>query len=71
MYLPTESIMPFLNRLGDAISTFRIAFDYFALDLANFAGLADEFGEGERVAAYPEDWRETLELYCYCVLETG
>ena len=35
MYLPTESIMPFLNRLGDAISTFRIAFDYFALDLAN------------------------------------
>ena len=35
MYLPTVSIMPFLNRLGDAISTFRIAFDYFALDLAN------------------------------------
>ena len=115
MYLPTESIMPFLNRLGDAISTFRIAFDYFALDLANreessgkdltriegveaamgasfptgfpdlsvferetrlkvaeagsFAGLAEEFGEGESVAAYPEDWRGTLKLYCYCVLE--
>ena len=114
MYLPTESIMPFLNRLGDAISTFRIAFDYFALDLANrelapgkdlariegveaamgasfptgfpdlsvferetrlkvaeagsFAGLAEEFGEGEMVAAYPEHWWETLKLYCYCVL---
>ena len=117
MYLPTESIMPLLNRLGDAISTFRIAFDHFALDLANrgeippqdlerlegveaamgasfptgfadlsvferetrlkvaesgtFAGLAEEFGEGEMVAAYPEDWRETLKLYGYCVLETG
>ena len=117
MYLPPESIMPLLNRLGDAISTFRIAFDYFALDLANrelapgkdltriegveaamgasfptgfpdlsvferetrmkvaeagsFAGLAEEFGEGERVAAYPEDWRETLKLYGYCLLETG
>ena len=35
MYLPTESIMPFLSRLGDAIPSFRIAFDFFALDLAN------------------------------------
>ena len=114
MYLPTDSILPFLNRLGDAISTFRIGFDYFALDFANrdegsavdrarlkgveramgasfptgfpdlsvfeqetrlkvaesgsFAGLAAEFGEGERVAAYPEDWWEMLKLYCYCVL---
>lgn len=115
MYLPPESIMPFLNRLADAMSSFRIAFDYFAVDMQNrefetdadlerlegveramgasfptgfadlsvfeeetpltvaengsFAGLADEFGQGEVVAAYPEDWRETLKLYRYCVLE--
>ena len=115
MYLPPESIMPFLNRLADAMSSFRIAFDYFAVDLQNrefetdadlqrlegveramgasfptgfadlavfeqetplrvaeegsFAGLADEFGQDEMVAAYPEDWRETLKLYRYCVLE--
>lgn len=24
---------------------------------------------GDMVAAYPEDWRETLKLYRYCVLE--
>ena len=24
---------------------------------------------GEVVAAYPEDWRESLKLYRYCVLE--
>ena len=35
MYLPPESIMPFLNRLADAMSSFRMAFDYFALDLQN------------------------------------
>ena len=34
-----------------------------------FAGLAEEFGLGGMVAAYPEDWRETLKLYRYCVLE--
>ena len=27
--------MPFLNRLADAIPSFRIAFDYFAVDLQN------------------------------------
>ena len=116
MYLPPELIMPFLNRLAGAISTFRIAFDYFAVDLQNrefetdddrrrlegveqamgasfptgfadltvfeeetplkvvedgsFAGLAEEFGQGEMVAGYPEDWRETLKLYRYCALET-
>ena len=115
MYLPPESIMPFLNRLAGAMSSFRIAFDYFAVDLQNrefetdadlerlegveramgasfptgfadlsvfeketpltvaengtFAGLADEFGQGGVVSAYPEDWRETLKLYRYCVLE--
>ncbi len=116
MYLPPDSIMPFLNRLAGAITTFRIAFDYFSVDLQNrefetdedlqrlegveramgasfptgfadlavfedqtplrvaddgsFAGLAEEFGQGEMVAGYPEDWRETLKLYRYCVLET-
>ena len=35
MYLPPDSIMPFLNRLADAIPSFRIAFDYFAVDLQN------------------------------------
>ena len=116
MYLPTHLIMPFLNRLAGAIGTFRIAFDYFAVDLQNrefetdedqrrlegveqamgasfptgfadltvfeqetplrvaedgsFAGLAEEFGQGEMVADYPEDWRETLKLYRYCILET-
>ena len=115
MYLPPDSIMPFLNRLADAIPSFRIAFDYFAVDLQNresetdadleriegveramgasfptgfpdlavfeqqtplqvaesgsFAGLAEEYDLADMVAAYPEDWRETLKLYRYCVLE--
>ena len=115
MYLPPNSIMPFLNRLADAIPSFRIAFDYFAVDLQNrelerdadleriegveramgasfptgfpdlavfeqqtplrvaesgsFAGLAEEYELANMVAAYPEDWRETLKLYRYCVLE--
>ena len=115
MYLPPESIMPFVNRLADAIATFRIAFDYFAVDLqsrefeseedrrrlegvekamrasfptgfadlsvfeeqtplkvaedGSFASLAEDFGLADMVAAYPEDWRETLKLYRYCVLE--
>ena len=115
MYLPPERIMPFLNRLAEAMTSFRIAFDYFAVDLqsrdfeheedrrrledveramganfptgfadlkvfeeaapfrvaedGSFAGLAEEFGLGEMVAGYPEDWRETLKLYRYCVLE--
>ena len=114
MYLPPESIMPFLNRLADAMSSFRMAFDYFALDLQNresadpedrrrlegveqamgasfptgfpdltvfekqapfevaesgsFSGLAEEYGLGDAVATYPEDWRESLKLYRYCVL---
>ena len=115
MYLPTESVMPFLNGLAGAIHSFWIAFDYFAVDLQKrefdtsedlrrlegveramgasfptgfpdlavfeeqapfrvagsgfFAGLAEEYGQGDTVAAYPEDWRETLKLYRYCILE--
>ncbi|WP_420447241.1 class I SAM-dependent methyltransferase [Candidatus Palauibacter sp.] len=115
MYLPPESIMPFLNRLASALPSLRIAFDYFSVDLQNrefdtdedrkrlegveramnasfptgfpdltvfekqapfqvaesgsFAELAEEYGLGDMVAAYPEDWRETLKLYRYCVLE--
>ena len=115
MYLPPELILPFLNRLAGAIPDFRIAFDYFSVDLqkrefentedmrrlegvekamgasfptgfpdlgifeehapyrvaesGTFADLGEEFGLGEMVAAYPEDWRETLKLYRYCVLE--
>ncbi len=115
MYLPPELILPFLNRLAGAIPSFRIAFDYFSVDLqkrefenpedmrrlegvekamgasfptgfpdlgifeehapyrvaesGTFAELGVEFGLGEMVAAYPEDWRETLKLYRYCVLE--
>ena len=115
MYLPPESIMPFLNRLADGLSAFRIAFDYFAVDLqrrdqadpvdlarlegveramgasfptgftdlgvfeseapfrvaesGSFFGLAERYGAGATVADYPEDWRETLGLYRYCVLE--
>ena len=107
--------MPFLDRLADSMPSFRIAFDYFALDLqdresidpqdrervegveramgasfptgfsdlavfenetplrvvesGSFAELAEEYGQTETVAAYPEDWRETLKLYRYCVLE--
>ncbi|MYG80473.1 MAG: SAM-dependent methyltransferase [Gemmatimonadetes bacterium] len=38
-------------------------------DSGTFAALAEEYGLGEMVAAYPEDWRETLKLYRYCVLE--
>ncbi len=117
MYLPPESIMPFLNRLAGAMSSFRIAFDYFSVDMqdrdfeteedrvrlegveramgasfptgfpdltifeqeapfkvaesGSFAGLAEEFGSGDVVAGYPEDWRETLKLYRFCVLERG
>ena len=117
MYLPPESVMPFLNRLAGAVSSFRIAFDYFSVDLqrrdfdneedrrrlegvekamgasfptgfpdltvfetqapfrvaesGSFAGLAREYGAGDVVAKYPEDWRETLKLYRYCVLEKG
>ncbi len=117
MYLPPESIIPFLNRLAGAMSSFRIAFDYFSVDMqdrdfeteedrvrlegveramgasfptgfpdltifekeapfrvaesGSFAGLAEEFGSGDVVAGYPEDWRETLKLYRYCVLERG
>ena len=33
MYLPYESIMPFLSSLTESISSFQIAFDYFAVDL--------------------------------------
>ena len=33
MYLPTETIFPFLNSLCARISSFRIAFDYFEEDL--------------------------------------
>ena len=115
MYLPPESIMPFLNRLASAVSSLRIAFDYFSVDLqsrdfetdedrkrlegveramnasfptgfpdltvfereapftvaesGSFAELAEEYGLGEMVAEYPEDWRETLKLYRYCVLQ--
>lgn len=115
MYLPTHMILPFLNRLADAIPEFSIAFDYFAVDLqkrdfetdddrrrleavekamgtsfptgfpdlaifeqqapflvaesGSFAALGKEYGVGEQIAAYPEDWRETLKLYRYCVLE--
>ena len=117
MYLPPESIMPFLNRLASAMSSFRIAFDHFSLDMqrreleneedlrrlegvekamgasfptgfpdlavfeteapfrvagsGTFAGLAEEYGMGDVVAEYPEDWRETLKLYRYCELERG
>ena len=117
MYLPPETIMPFLNRLAGAVSSFRIAFDYFAVDLQSrdfeteadrrrlegvekamgasfptgfpdlgvfenqtpltvaesgtFADLGEEYGLGAMVAAYPEDWRETLKLYRYCVLARG
>ena len=115
MYLPPGSVVPFLDRLADSMPSFRIAFDYFALDLqdresidpqdrervegveramgasfptgfsdlavfenetplrvvesGSFAELAEEYGQTETVAAYPEDWRETLKLYRYCVLE--
>ena len=33
MYLPTETIFPFLRQLCEGISSFRIGFDYFAEDL--------------------------------------
>lgn len=33
MYLPPESILPFLNRFADSMPSFRIAFDFFSLDL--------------------------------------
>lgn len=117
MYLPPESIMPFLNRLADGMASCRIAFDYFAVDLqkrefdkgedqrrlegveramgtsfpcgfadlavfeketpfrvaesGSFAELAEAYGQADTVAAYSEDWRETLELYRYCVLARG
>ena len=117
MYLPPESIMPFVNRLAEAMPSFRLAFDYFAVDLqerefenddqrrrlegveqavgatfatgfpdlsvfeqqapfkvtesGSFHGLAGDYGVAALVASYSEDWRETLKLYGYCVLERG
>ncbi len=35
MYLPPESIIPFLNKLSQEISSLTIAFDFFALELIN------------------------------------
>ena len=115
MYLPPESIMPFVNRLASAMPSLGIAFDHISVDLqrreevnevdlkrledvekamgatfptgfpdltvfeteapfrvaesGTFAGLAERYGLGDTVAAYPEDWRETLKLYRYCELE--
>lgn len=34
----------------------------------HFFGLGHRYGLGEMVDGYPEDWRETLQLYGYCVL---
>ena len=42
MYLPTHLIMPFVNHLAGAIDTFRIGFDYFAVDLQNREFETDE-----------------------------
>ena len=50
-------------KVFEEAAPFRVAED------GSFAGLAEEFGLGEMVAGYPEDWRETLKLYRYCVLE--
>ena len=117
MYLPPELILPFLNRLADRIASFRVGFDYFAVDMrtrdfetnedrarlervekamgapfpagfpnlavfeettplkvaesGSFADLGEQFGAGETLAAYPEDYLATLDLYRYCVLATG
>ena len=35
MYLPYEAIFPFLTQLAEGIASLRIAFDYFAFDLAH------------------------------------
>ncbi|MCY4161199.1 MAG: SAM-dependent methyltransferase [Flavobacteriaceae bacterium] len=35
MYLPPESVTPFLNQLSQEISSLTIAFDFFALELEN------------------------------------
>ena len=49
MYLPTETIFPFLRRLCEGISSFKIAFDYFAEDLQERAFEREE--DRERIEA--------------------
>lgn len=114
MYLPHQSIMPFLGSLAETISSFQIAFDYFTVDLqrrelmkpqdltriegietalgaslntgfpdltvfdtevpfevtesGSFFELAEEYGELKEIENYPQEWRETLSLYNYCLL---
>lgn len=49
MYLPTETIFPFLRRLCEGISSFSIGFDYFAEDLQERAFEREE--DRERIEA--------------------
>ena len=50
------------------LTVFEREAPFTVAESGSFAGLAEEYGEGDVVAGYPEDWRETLELYRYCVL---
>ena len=60
--LPHRVPRPRSLREGDALSV---------AESGTFADLGEEYGLGAMVAAYPEDWRETLKLYRYCVLAKG
>ena len=51
------------------LTVFETQAPFKVADSGSFAGLAEEYGLGDMVAGYPEDWRETLKLYRYCVLE--
>ena len=55
------------RHAGD-LTVFEKQAPFEVAELGSFSGLAEEYGLGEAVAAYPEDWRESLKLYRYCVL---
>ena len=51
------------------LTVFEKETPFTVAESGTFAELAEEYGLGQMVAEYPEDWRETLKLYRYCVLE--
>ena len=53
------------------LTVFEEATPLKVAESGSFADLGEEFGAGETVAAYPEDYKATLELYRYCVLAAG
>lgn len=58
----------FLTGFPD-LAVFEDRAPFSVAESGSFADLGEQYGLGEMVAAYPEDWRGMLKLYRYCVLE--